>query len=298
MADTLSGQVAIITGGASGIGRALAHELARRGAEVVLADRQGAVAEEVARNISSSGGRARAVELDVRNFAAIKRVAEDTVSRSGRIDFLFNNAGIAVGGEMDNYTLEDFDEVFDVNLRGVAYGILAVYPIMIEQRSGHIVNTASIAGLVAAGLEGSYTASKHAVVGLTKALRMEAKRHGVRASVFCPGVIRTDILSGGKYGRIKMEGISRDKLLETWERFRPMDASLFARKAMDAVLRNDAIIIVPGWWKIAWYLDRLAPTLSMKVWETLLERFRIEMQAEGATPSRETNGRGASAQAS
>ena len=106
------------------------------------------------------------------------------MQQSGRIDYLFNNAGIAVGGEVDADTLDDWNDVFDVNLHGVVHGIQAVYPIMIRQRSGHIVNTASMAGLVAGPGEASYTASKHAVVALSKALRLEAERHGIRSRCF------------------------------------------------------------------------------------------------------------------
>ena len=138
------------------------------------------------------------------------------MQQSGRIDYLFNNAGIGVGGEVDSYTLDDWNDVFDVNLRGVVHGIQAVYPIMIQQHSGHIVNTASMAGLVATPGPASYTATKHAVVAISKALRVEAERHGVQVSVLCPGAIRTPILTGGKYGRYN--GVSDEQLLKFWER--------------------------------------------------------------------------------
>ena len=137
----------------------------------------------------------------MRNYPSFERAVAEAVQQSGRIDYLFNNAGIAVGGEVDSYTLDDWNDVFDLNLRGVVHGIQAVYPIMIQQHSGHIVNTASMAGLHATAGAASYTASKHAVVALSKALRVEAERHGVQVSVFCPGATRTPILAGGKYGR-------------------------------------------------------------------------------------------------
>ena len=190
------GGVAIVTGGASGIGRAFGEELGERGFEVVLADRQAELAEEAAAGIRECGGRAIAAELDVREFSGFERVVAETVDRSGRIDLFFNNAGIGVGGEIRDYTLRDWEDVFDVNLRGVAYGVQAVYPLMIEQGFGHIVNTASMAGLFTSPMSGSYTTAKHAVVGLSKTLRVEAKAYGVRVSVVCPGVIRTPILRG------------------------------------------------------------------------------------------------------
>ena len=133
--------------------------------------------------------------LDVRSYSSFERAVAEAVQQSGRIDYLFNNAGIGVGGEVDSYTLDDWNDVFDVNLRGVVHGIQAVYPIMIRQHSGHIVNTASMAGLVTNAGMASYTATKHAVVALSKALRVEAERHGVQVSVLCPGAIRTPILT-------------------------------------------------------------------------------------------------------
>jgi NAD(P)-dependent dehydrogenase (short-subunit alcohol dehydrogenase family) len=167
----LVGRVALITGGASGIGRALGEELAGRGCAVLLADRQVELAHEAAAAIG-----AEAAELDVRDLAAFEALAGEVRDRHGRIDLLFNNAGIGVGGGMETYAAEDWDDVFDVNLRSVANGVQAVYRGMIEQRSGHIVNTASIAGLLPFPWAGSYAASKHAVVGLTRTLRVEAKR--------------------------------------------------------------------------------------------------------------------------
>ncbi|MGZ4576916.1 MAG: SDR family NAD(P)-dependent oxidoreductase [Mycobacterium sp.] len=110
-----------------------------------------------------------------------------------------------------------------------------------------MVNTASMSGLVASPGSVSYTATKHAVVGISKALRVEAERHGVQVSVLCPGAIRTPALTGGKFGRIP--GISDEELLKSWERVRPMAPEEFAERALRAVLRGDAIIVVPTWWK-------------------------------------------------
>lgn len=284
-ASAFQGKVAIITGGASGIGAALARALGREGAEVVVADRQAALAEDVAAKIRAAGGRAFAAELDVRQLASMARVVAETEVRSGKIDLFFNNAGIGVGGEMDAYTARDWDDVFDVNLRGVAYGIQCVYPVMIRQGSGHIVNTASVAGLIAAPLSGSYCATKHAVVGLSKSLRIEAKRHGVRVSALCPGAIATPILSGGKFGRINTPGVTEETARKMWARTRPMDPDVFAGKVLRAVLRNEAIIVVPGWWKALWYLDRLSPALSARLGESILARTRADFAAaRGAEP--------------
>jgi NAD(P)-dependent dehydrogenase (short-subunit alcohol dehydrogenase family) len=197
MASSVSGKIAFVTGGASGIGAALTTKLVDGGAKVWIADRQIGAAQELVQRLNSGGAKAHAIELDVRSYSSFERAVAEAVQQSGRIDYLFNNAGIGVSGEIDSYTLDDWNDVFDVNLRGVVHGIQAVYPIMIRQHSGHIVNTASMAGLVASPGLGSYTAAKHAVVAISKALRVEAERHGVQVSVFCPGVIRTPMMTGG-----------------------------------------------------------------------------------------------------
>jgi NAD(P)-dependent dehydrogenase (short-subunit alcohol dehydrogenase family) len=272
MASSVSGKIAFVTGGASGIGAALAAKLVDGGAEVWIADRQIGAAQELAQRLSCGGAKAHAIELDVRSFPSFENAVAEAVQQSGRIDYLFNNAGIGVGGEVDSYTLDDWNDVFDVNLRGVAHGIQAVYPIMIRQHSGHIVNTASMAGLVAAPGSASYTATKHAVVGISKVLRVEAERHGVQVSVLCPGAIRTPILTFGKYGRYN--GVSDEDLLKFWEPFRPMAPEKFAERALRAVLRGDTIIVVPAWWKAFWYLERLSPALAMRLAKVPLKRIR------------------------
>jgi NAD(P)-dependent dehydrogenase (short-subunit alcohol dehydrogenase family) len=274
MASNPSGKIAFVTGGASGIGAALATELVDKGAEVWIADRQVGAAGELAQRLNSGGGKAHVIELDVRSYPSFERAVAEAVQQSGRIDYLFNNAGIGVGGEVESYTLDDWNDVFDVNLRGVVHGIQAVYPIMIRQHSGHIVNTASMAGLVTTVGQASYTATKHAVVALSKALRVEAERHGVQVSVLCPGAIRTPILTGGQYGRILVAGLSDEELLKFWEQLRPMAPEVFAERALRAVLRGDAIIVVPAWWKAWWYLERLSPALSMRTAKVMLKRMR------------------------
>lgn len=271
MGSSVSGKVAFVTGGASGIGAALTTKLVEGGAEVWIADRQVDAAHELAGCLSRGGAKAHAIELDVRDYLAFERAVGAAVSCSGRIDYLFNNAGIAVGGEVDSFSLDDWNDVFDVNLRGVVHGIQAVYPIMIRQRSGHIVNTASMAGLVAAPASASYTASKHAVVGLSRVLRVEAGRHGVQVSVLCPGPTQTPILNGGRYGRY--DDISK-QLLRFAESIGPMAPEKFARCALRAVLRGDALIVLPSWCKALWYVERLSPVLSTRFARFTLNRAR------------------------
>ncbi|WP_099039531.1 SDR family NAD(P)-dependent oxidoreductase [Mycobacterium neglectum] len=281
MPSSLSGKVAFVTGGASGIGAALSTELSNGGAEVWIADRQIGRAQELAQRLRDGGAKAHAIELDVRDAAAFESAAAEAVQESGRLDYLFNNAGIGVSGEIDSYTLDDWNDVFDVNLRGVVHGIQAVYPVMIRQGSGHIVNTASMAGLNTTVGQASYTATKHAVVAISRTMRVEAERHGVRVSALCPGVIRTPILTGGEYGRINAPGLTSEEFQKSWERLRPMDADKFAERVLRAVLRNDAMIIVPGWWKVWWYLERLSPALALRVSKMLLKELRKMESAPG-----------------
>ncbi len=219
--------VAIVTGGASGIGAALSRALARRGSVVVVSDRQLDGARETSRGIEQSGGQAEAVEADVRDAQRIASMIEHVWEQHGRLDYLFNNAGIGVGGEALQCSLDDWRYIVDVNLMGVVHGIQAAYPRMVQQGFGHIVSTASMAAFMPTPFTASYGATKAAVVGLTRALRIEAAPYGVRVSALCPGVIRTPILAGGRFGRIKIE-MPIQKQLENWERLRPMDPALFA----------------------------------------------------------------------
>ena len=279
MVDTIrifDGAVAIITGGASGIGAALGRELAKRGCEVVLADRQIELAEEVAAAIRNEGGKATAAELNVVDYDAVEALVYETVNRIGRLDYMFNNAGIAMTGPAAIYNIDDWNEVIDVNLRGVVHGVQVAYKVMLEQGFGHIVNTASIGGLLATPGSISYCTSKHAVVGLSKTLRIEAGLAGIRVSVFCPGFIRTPIIDRcGKYGKVLKEPSpeQQKKLDQFVERFKPLSPDIFAKKALDAVAKNKAIIIIPGKNKLLWWFDRLFPEWNLRLTQKKMAEY-------------------------
>lgn len=265
MADDVR-PTAVITGGASGIGRALGEALAARGTRVLLADLDGDIAEDVAEGIRDKGGDASAVQLDVSQFAPVAEVIHGAAQRWGRLDYVFNNAGIAVTGEVDEHTTESWNRIIDVNLRGVVHGVQAAYPIMKEQGFGHIVNTASMAGLVAGAMSSGYNTTKHAVVGLTKSLRVEGALYGVRVSVLCPGAIRTPILGGGRHGFL-VPGIDRERqsnlMRSAFEPMRPMDPKRFAEGVLKRLDRNQAVIILPTWWRLVWWLERLLPSFVL-----------------------------------
>ncbi len=271
------GATAIVTGGASGIGRGLAEELARRGCEVVLADLQIELAEEVASGIRVSGGKAKAVKIDVADFPAMEQLVRETVKNTGRLDYMFNNAGIVIGGYVNQYSIEDWNQVVDINLRGVINGIQAAYRTMMTQGFGHIINTASMAGLMPGPGNVAYTTTKHAVVGLSKSLRAEAAELGIRVSVICPGVIRTPILEGGgKYGKMLID-ISPEQARRIWEKLKPMPPDVFAEKVLNSVAKNKAIIIVPSWWKLFWWMNRLSPSLGISLAHRHFQRMEKEL---------------------
>ncbi|MFF5900211.1 SDR family NAD(P)-dependent oxidoreductase [Streptomyces argenteolus] len=257
---------AIITGAASGIGRALAEELVARGCEVVLADLQLEQAEELATALRGTGGKATAVRLDVTDHATFEQLVKDTVARTGRLDYLFNNAGIShgMGAGARHYQIEDWRRMIDVNVLGVVNGVQAAYNLMIAQGFGHIVNTASLAGLVPSAGTTSYVTTKHAVVGLSHNLRIEAAQLGIRVSVLCPGVIRTPLIEGGVYGR-SVEGVTSEMTRKMWEEQKPISAEEFVKKSLDAVAKNKGIIVVPAVWKLFWWLFRLSPTLCLNI---------------------------------
>jgi NAD(P)-dependent dehydrogenase (short-subunit alcohol dehydrogenase family) len=257
---TFAGAVALVTGGASGIGAALGRELARRGASVVLADRDAAEAEAGAARIAATGGRAEARALDVRDATAVEAAVADVFARYGRLDYLFNNAGIAVGGEVADLRLEDWRDAVEVNLMGVVHGVQAAWPRLVEQGFGHVVNTASMAAFLPTALAAPYGATKSAVLGLSLALRLEGEPRGLRVSVLCPGVVRTAILDGGRHGRLR-NFIPKPALAALNERLRPMDADLFARKALDDVARNRSVIVHPARWRVLTFLQRAFPGL-------------------------------------
>jgi NAD(P)-dependent dehydrogenase (short-subunit alcohol dehydrogenase family) len=279
---------AIVTGGASGIGRALAVALAKRGCEVVLADLQIELAEEVVSEISVSGGKAKAVKIDVTDFPAMQHLVEETVKRTGRLDYIFNNAGIAIGGGVNHYGIEHWNQIVDVNLRGVINGVQAAYKIMIAQGFGHIINTASMAGLMVSPGVVAYATTKYGVVGLSKSLRAEAANMGIRVSVVCPGVVRTPILEGGRYGKMLID-IPAEQIRQMWEKLKPMPPNIFAEKVLNSVAKNRAIIIVPSWWKLYWWLNRLSPSLGMFLAQKRFQKVQKELGNVMATKVKPKN---------
>jgi NAD(P)-dependent dehydrogenase (short-subunit alcohol dehydrogenase family) len=266
--ERLNQKIAIVTGGASGIGRALCERLARHGATVIVADLDASGAEQVAEDIAKSGGRASAARVDVACADEVQNLIDRTVTQHGRLDYMFNNAGIGVGGELRDLEIGHWRRIVDVNLMGVVYGTTAAYGQMLNQGAGHIVNTASIAGLI--GFPGAlpYSATKSGVVGLSLSLRSEAADLGVKVSVVCPGFVRTNIFEAST-----LLNVPKDEFIAQIP-FRLIDPGDAAHAIIRGVLRNRAIIVFPFYARMLWWLQRLAPWVLTGFHRQSLARFR------------------------
>ncbi|WP_326689040.1 MULTISPECIES: SDR family oxidoreductase [unclassified Streptomyces] len=187
----IEGKVVAITGAGSGIGEATALLLAERGAKVVLGARRSERLDALATRIEQAGGAAAWASTDVTRRADLARLVELARSRYGRLDVLVSNAGVGLISPLDELRVEDWDEMIDVNLKGVLYGIAAALPVFREQGSGHFVNTVSTSGLRIVPSQSVYAATKNAVRTLSEGLRQEAG-DSLRVTVVSPGAVRTD----------------------------------------------------------------------------------------------------------
>ena len=280
-AEHFRGRTAIVTGAGSGIGAALSRALVAAGADVVCADLDGAAAAGTAAS-AAGPGRATAATLDVTDPAAVQALVDETAARAGRLDLLFNNAGITFGGETEDLTLAQWDAIIDVNIRGVVHGVAAAYPLMVRQGAGQIVNTASMGGLMAAGLITSYVMTKHAVVGLSLALRSEAAAKGVGVTVVCPSAVETPILDKGHIGRFH----GRDYYLKGQGVRRPLDPDVLAAQVLAAVAEDRAMLVTPRTARIAWRIGRLAPGFTQRASTRFVAKQRRLQAKRAASASR------------
>jgi len=267
--------IAIVTGGSSGMGRALCEELGRRKAVVVVADIEREGAEQTASRVVSQGGRAGAVGLDVSKETEVRGLIEETVQEHGRLDFLFNNAGIAIQGEARDMTAEHWNRIIEVNLMGVLYGTTAAYGIMVRQGSGHIINTASIAGLIGMALTVAYATTKHGVVGLSTSLRAEGAELGVKVTVVCPGPVNTNIFDSATMVKATNEdffGRMPERLM--------VDPEKAARIILEGVVHNRAIIVFPGYTRFFWRITRLHPLLYAPINRMVTLDFRKSIRQD------------------
>ena len=249
--DYFNGRSAWVTGAGSGIGEALVEQLLVGQADVVAVDRDGDRMRALAERFPSS--RLRCEVVDVTDAATVSESIDRVVRDHGQLDFVFNNAGIGQAGVVSDLSLSDWHRCIDVNIGGVVNGIVAAWPHLVARGSGHIINTASGAGLVPRPGMVPYAMSKWAVVGLSVSLREEAAALGIRVSAACPGHIQTRILEDAD-----MPGIDRESLRASIPG-RGISARDCARTMLRGARANRAVIPVGALISAEWRLYRMAP---------------------------------------
>jgi NAD(P)-dependent dehydrogenase (short-subunit alcohol dehydrogenase family) len=265
---TFSGKICIVTGGASGLGREIGTQLAALGATVVLADIDepglaGAVAD-----IAGAGGQAKTVRTDVTDPCSVRSLIEGTAAAFGRIDYLFNNAGTAVIGEIRDLTLAQWRQVIEVNLFGEIYGVHYAYPVMRRQGFGHIVNTASGFGMAPGPLNSPYVASKFAIFGLSHALAAEARAFGIHVSVVCPGYIDTAMIAGMAPVHAGGEAVKARIPVKL------VPVGRAARLVLAGVRKRRMVIAFPAYVRVLAFLHRFAPGLFARFSDRQVRQFR------------------------
>jgi NAD(P)-dependent dehydrogenase (short-subunit alcohol dehydrogenase family) len=207
---SIEGKVALVTGGASGIGRGMAHELARRGADVILADIHEARLAEATGEVKAIGREAHGVICDVSKDADVERLRDEAFERFGRVDILCNNAGVAVIGPPERVEMKDWEHILQINLLGIVRGVRAFVPAMLERGSGYVLNTASVAGTWAYTWDSpAYITSKFAAFGYSEAMARALRPQGIGVSVLCPGLITTNLGES-----VRVSGVPDDKRAE------------------------------------------------------------------------------------
>jgi len=238
MTDKLIGHVALITGGGSGIGRASCLAFARAGANVVIANRTRAKAEQVAAEIETLGRQALALEADVGHSEDIHRMVDQTVSRFGRLDVLFNNAGISPQGRVTDITEAEWDECLTINLKSVFLGARAAIPVMLQNGGGAILNTAGTLGLRPTRNKAAYAAAKAGVINLTRAIALDYARDGIRCNVLCPGYVETPL-------NAHVSPVARDQFLA---KYQPLQGLIKPQEVatLAVYLASDAARMITG----------------------------------------------------
>ena len=263
-----AGKNVVITGAASGIGLGLARALGARGANVVLADLNfagaQAGAEAIARECGSAGGKARAAPLDVADETAVAQLLASVEP----LDYVFNNAGFALIGESRDQTYEQWHRLVQVNLLGVISGSLAAYGRMVRQGHGHIVNTASLAGLSGSPILNAYSTTKAAVVTFSRMLRAEGEELGVKVSAICPSFIRTGIFDAAHYAASDKDAMMKKMPLPVM----PLEPAI--GRIVAGVERNEELIVFPFHARLLWRLTRWLPALGRPMGRKALGEFR------------------------
>ena len=267
----IQGKVVIVTGASSGIGEATAREFGKEGARLVLAARRVDRLEALAQDIQSlgTGAETLVVAADLSKLEDIESLIDQTLMRFGRIDVLVNNAGFGRLDWLENLNpVKDIEAQFDVNVLGVVQTTRQALPVMIKQRSGHIINMGSMASLVATPTYTIYAASKHAVHGFSEALRREVKPWGIDVSMIYPGGVKTEF---GEHAGIKR------KTKATTPKFLVLSAKDVGRAVVQLVRHPRGMLIIPWLWSLTALLNKLFPSF---VDYTTINKFTIPERAE------------------
>lgn len=267
-------QVALVTGAASGMGRELVRQLAAGGAQVIATDVNGKGLEEASATLGADASRVRNEVLDVADAVRFRQLLEKTRRDCGRLDYLFNNAGIAIYGEALEMTRAQWEKIVNINLWGVINGTTAAYELMARQGHGHIINTASAAGLAPVPMLAAYAMTKHAVVGLSMSMRAEAADRGVQIQVVCPGVVSTGIFDA-------TIGLGFDiPALRKQFPGREVPVSDAVTRILKGVEHNEGMIIFPASAKLLDALIRVNRSLHEPLWRRGVRHFRKLRQAQ------------------
>ncbi|MGN8056171.1 SDR family oxidoreductase [Pedobacter sp. 22163] len=200
--QNIRGKVIAVTGTSSGIGRAIAIELAKNGAKVVLGARRRAQLQQLVEDIKSKGGEAAFAQIDVKNKADLIRLVNTAVEQFGKLDVIVNNAGISQLSRIDELDIDGWEEMIDINLKGVLYGMAAAIPVFKQQQSGHIVNIISTSGIKIVPMQGVYAGTKNAIRTIAEAFRQESDGN-IRITGISPGIVKTDFASHIKNEEMK-----------------------------------------------------------------------------------------------
>ena len=210
----LQGKAAIVTGAGSGIGRAIAHALAARGAAVCIGDINLEAARTVASEIERANGRALAVRADVSQRAQVQTLVNETTRALGRLDILVNNAGLQFIAPIHEYPEEKWDQLIGIMLTGTFLCTKYALPHMMARRWGRVVSISSIHGLVASPFKSAYISAKHGIIGFTRTLALEVAEHGITANAICPGYVRTPLVENQIADQARMYGIPPEQVVE------------------------------------------------------------------------------------
>jgi short-subunit dehydrogenase len=266
MKTILRGSTAVVSGAGSGIGRATALLLAKEGVRVHLADIDGGRAACVAAEIEAQGGYAEAHAVDIADPVAVTAFAESLKARGEQVEILVNNAGICTAGTVEKTDVADWRRVFGVNLFGTVQMIGAFVPEMLARGRGHVVNVASLAGLVAFPFVAPYTASKHALVGLSASMNMELSHRGVTTTAVCPGAVRTALYTDNP---IELPGRARERIIELIGRY-AIPPETIAKDIVQAIVKRRTLVVRAGPARPLWTLNRLAPRFFLWASRTAL----------------------------